>query len=220
MDFKAKLYVTKFFDNDLVAIHKSKVTLTLNRSEYVGMCIFDLSKVLMYEFHYDYIKNKYSNNSRLLFTDPDSLMYEIKTEDVYEDFRKDKEMFDFSNYSAESKYYDDSSKVVVGKVKDKTGGVAIKYFVGLKPKMNYCLVDDSSEHKKAKSVNRNVVETISYNEYKNILLNKKCLRHSMNRIQIKDRRIRTYEINKISLSCFNDKIRVLNNGYDGLGLGC
>ena len=57
-------------------------------------------------------------------------------------------------------------------MKDKTGGVAIKYFVGLKPKMNYCLADDSSEHKKAKSVNRNVVETISYNEYKNILLNK------------------------------------------------
>ena len=97
----------KLFDNDLVAIRKSKVTLTLNKSEYVGMCIFDLGKVLMYEFHYDYIKNKYSNNSRLLFTDPDNLMYEIKTEDVYEDFRKDKEMFDFSNYSAELKYYDD-----------------------------------------------------------------------------------------------------------------
>ena len=64
------------------------------------MCIPDLSKVLMYKFHYDYIENKYSNNSRLLFTDTDSLMNEIKIEDVYEDFRKDKEMFDLSNYSA------------------------------------------------------------------------------------------------------------------------
>ena len=63
------------------------------------MCILKLSKVLMYEFHYDYIKNKHGNNSRLLFTDADSLMYETKTENIYEDFSNDKEIFDFSNYS-------------------------------------------------------------------------------------------------------------------------
>ena len=70
------------------------------------MSIFELSKVLMYEFHYDY-------NSRLLFTDTDSLMYEIKTEDVYKDFSNDREMFDFSNYSTQSKYCDNSNKLVV-----------------------------------------------------------------------------------------------------------
>ena len=69
----------------------------------------------MYEFHYDYSKNKYGNNSRLLFTDTDSLMYEIKTEDVNEDFSDDTEMFDFSNYSTKSKYYDNSNKLVIGK---------------------------------------------------------------------------------------------------------
>ena len=68
----------------------------------------------MYEFHYDYIKNKYGNNSRLLFTDTDSLVYEIKTEDAYEDFNNNKEMFNFSNYSTKSKYYDNSKKLVVG----------------------------------------------------------------------------------------------------------
>ena len=68
------------------------------------------------------------------------------------------------------------------------------------------MVDDNSEHKKSKSVNKNVVATISHNEYKDVLLNKKSLRHSMNRIQSKDHRIETYEINKISLSCFDDKI--------------
>ena len=67
----------KIFDNDLVTIQKIKVTLTLNKPAYVGMHILDLSKVLMYEFHYDYIKNKYCNNSRLLSTDVDSLMHEI-----------------------------------------------------------------------------------------------------------------------------------------------
>ena len=80
----------KIFDNDLVAICKSKVTLMLNIPVYVGMCILDLSKVLMYEFHYDYIKNKYVDNSRLVFTDTDSSVDVIKTGDVYEDFSKDK----------------------------------------------------------------------------------------------------------------------------------
>ena len=67
------------------------------------MCISVLSKVLMHKLHYDYIKNEYDNNSRLLFTDTDSLMYEIKTEDVYKDFSNNKEMFDFSNYSTKIK---------------------------------------------------------------------------------------------------------------------
>ena len=93
----------KIFDNDLVADCKNKVTLTLNKPAYVGLCILKLSKVLMYEFNYDYIKNRYGNNSRLLFPGTDSLMYEIKTEDFYEDFSIDKEIFDFGNYSTESK---------------------------------------------------------------------------------------------------------------------
>ena len=69
-------------DNDLVAIRKNKITLTLNKPACIGMCILELCKVLMDKFHYDYIKNKYGNNSRLLFTDTDNLMYEIKTKDV------------------------------------------------------------------------------------------------------------------------------------------
>ena len=68
------------------------------------MCILELKNVLMYEFHYDYIKNKYRKDSRLLFRDTDSLMYEIKTERIQEDLRNDKEKFDFSNYSTKPKY--------------------------------------------------------------------------------------------------------------------
>ena len=185
----------KIFENDLVAIRKNKVTLTLNKPAYNGMCILELSKVLMYEFHYDYIKNKYGTRSRLLFTDTDSLMYEIKTEDIYEDLSSNKKMFDFSNYSTKSKYHDDSSKLVIGKMKDETAGAAIEEHVGLKPKMYSYLVDDNSKHKKAKGVSRNIVATIRHNEYKDLLLNKKCFRHSINRIQSKDHKIRTYEIN-------------------------
>ena len=80
----------KIFDHDLAAMHKSKVTLMLNKPAYTGMCILELSKVLMYKFHYDYIKKKYSNNSRLLFPDTESLMYDIKIGDVYKDFSNNK----------------------------------------------------------------------------------------------------------------------------------
>ena len=118
--FKPSYMSHIIFENDLIAICKNKVTLTLNKLAYIGMCILELSKVSMYEFHNDYIENKYFNNSKLLFTDTDSLMYEIKTEDIYEDFSNKKEIFDFSNYSTKSKYYDGSNKLVIGKMKDET----------------------------------------------------------------------------------------------------
>ena len=127
----------KIFENDLVTIRKSKVTLKLNKPAYAEMCILDLSKILMCEFHYDYIKNKYGNKSRLLFTDTDSSNMKLKTKMFMKILvRKDKEMFDFSNYS------------VVGKMKDEPGGVGIEEFVELKPKMYSFLVNDSSEQKK------------------------------------------------------------------------
>ena len=77
-------------------------------------------------------------------------MYEIKTEDSYEYFTDDQEMFDFSNYSTKSKYFDNSSKLVVGKMKDETNGVVIKEFLGWKPKMYSYLLDDNSKLKKQK----------------------------------------------------------------------
>ena len=96
----------------------------------------EFNEVLLYEFHYDYIKNKYDNKSKIFFTDADSVMYEIKTEDVSEDFSSNKELLDSSNYSTKSKYYDSSNKLVIGKMKGDTRGVAIEEFVGLMPKMH------------------------------------------------------------------------------------
>ena len=93
-------------------------------------------------------------------------MYEIKTEDVYKDFSKDKKMFDFSNYSTKSKNYDKSNKLFLGEMEDETAGVAVEEFIGLQSKMYSYLVDENSEHKKAKSANKNVVAVISYQEYK------------------------------------------------------
>ena len=91
-------------------------------------------------------------------------------------------MFGFSNYSTKSKYCDDSNKLVIGKKEDKTGRDAIEEFDLLKPKMYSFLVDDNREHKKRKGLNKNVVAATSHNEYKDVLMNNKYLRHSMNRI--------------------------------------
>ena len=109
---KPSYIAQNIFDNDLVALHKIKNTLRLNKPEYNRMCVLELNKVSVYEFHYNYIKNKYDNKSRLLFTNTDSFVYEIKTENAYDDFNKNKEMFDFRKYSAKSKYYDYSNALV------------------------------------------------------------------------------------------------------------
>ena len=195
--------VQNVFGNDLVAIRKNKVTLMLNKPAYIGIYILELIKVLRYELHYDYTNNKYGNKSRLLFTETNCLMYEIKTEDVYKDFTNDKEMFDFNIYSTniysnKSKYHDNSNKLVVDKMKDETAGVAIEEFFELKPKMYSYLVDGNREHKKTKGINKSIIAIIiNHNEYQDVLLNKKCLRYSRNRIQSKDHRIGTYDISKL-----------------------
>ena len=103
-------------------------------------------------------------------------------------------------------------------MKDERAIFAIEEFFRLKPKMYWYLVDDKSEPERAKDLNKSVGPTISHNEYKDVLLNKKCLRHSMNMIQNKDHIIESYEINKISLSWIDDKIYIQNNGCDGLAL--
>ena len=139
----------KIFDNNLVAICKSKLALKLNNPASIEIFILDLSKIFIYEFHHDCIKNEFGNKSKLIFTETDSLMYEIKTEDVHDNFRSNKEIFDFSNYSTKSKYYDDSNKLVIGKMKDETRRVVIEEFVGLKPSM-YSFLVDSNEHTKSK----------------------------------------------------------------------
>ena len=126
---------SKIFNENLVAVHKIKETLTLNRPAYVGMCILDLSKTLMYDFHYNYIKNKYGDKAKLLFTDTDSLTYEIKTKDVYRDFWNDKDRFDNSDYPENSPYFNKTNKKVIGKFKDEAAGVPVVEFAGLRSKM-------------------------------------------------------------------------------------
>ena len=120
-------------------------------------------------------------DAELLFTDTDNLAYEIKSENVYDEFFKWKDLFDFSNYSKDSKFYDDSNKKVVGKKKDEMGGIIIDEFIGLKSKMYAIKKIDGRESNTAKGVSI----VTEFNELKDVFFNKKIIRHKMKRIQAK-----------------------------------
>lgn len=112
----------KIFSNDLVGVENKKVKLLLNKPVYIGHTILDLSKLVMYDFHYNFMKKLYEDNIKLLFTDTDSLMYEIETPNLNEDIVKYKSMFDLSNYPVDHPLHDDANKKIVLKFKNETAG--------------------------------------------------------------------------------------------------
>ena len=261
---------SKIFNENLVAVHTKKEKLLLDKPSYVGMCILDLSKTHMYDFHYNYIKKKYPD-SQLLFTDTDSLFYHIKTEkDIYEEFWVDRELFDNSDYPKSSKFFFNENKKVIGKFKDETAGKPILEFVGLKSKMYsykknvvkkeikhqdyldvlfnenkkvigkfkdetagkpilefvglkskmYSYKIGEEEHKKAKGVKKNVVEKeIKHQDYLDVLFNKKIMHHQMNTIRSESHQINSYHLNKVSLSPYDDKRYLLDDGITSLAYG-
>ena len=148
----------------------------------------------------------------MLLTGTDSLTYEIKSEDVYEEFFKRKHLFDLSNYPKDSKLFDPANEKVIGKMKDASEGKINNVLVGLKSKMYSMKNIDDKEFNTAKGVN---IAT-EINEFKDTLFNKKVIKHKIKRIQSKKHKIGTYEINKISLSCFDDKRFVLDDGIPTL----
>ena len=201
----------KIFNENLVAVHKIKEQIKLNKPAYVGMCILDISKTLMYFFHYKFIKDKYG--AKLLFTDTDSLTYEIETEDVYEDLWKDKDLFDNSDYPENSPFYFKENKKVIGKFKDEAAGTIIKEFVGLRSKMYSYIKDNNKEQKTAKGIKKNIIKNIiKHRDYKETLFNMNQMHHKMKTIRSQNHQIKSYEINKVSLSCYDDKRYILEDG--------
>ena len=164
------------FNENLFAIIRIKEKLVLNRPIYVGMAILDLAKLLMYDFHYDYILKKYDRkNIKLMMTDTDSLFYEIKTDDVYEDLFQDKELFDNSNYPKTSKFFFDENKKVTGKMKDEAAGMVIKEFIGLRSKMpsnetNNKTTKKKKKKKKCRGISKHTVnKDITIDDYRDTL---------------------------------------------------
>ena len=211
------------FSEDLTAIHMKKTFLTFNKPVYLGMCILDLSKTLMFDFHYNYIKKKYEDKAKLLFTDTDSLMYEIRTKDFYEDIKGDvKDRFDTSDYPSNhpSGIPTGCNKKVLGMFKDEAGGKIIDEFVGLRAKLYSYKMFEGEDSKKCKGVKSLVVKnSITHDDYKNCLFTGKEQLRKMNVIKSHNHNIYTEQINKVALSSNDDKRHLLEGQTTTLALG-
>lgn len=209
----------KIFNDDLAAVHSSYVKLYLNRPTYVGFCILDISKTLMYDFHYNVIKTEYGNNAKLVLTDTDSLLYHVKCEDIYKDLLINAHLYDTSNYPIDHPLHSNVNKKVLGKFKDELGGLIMEEACGLRSKM-YSLKYGRNEKKTAKGVNRSVTEQeLKHEMYKNSLFNEKIQMTSMNQIRSINHNLYTVELHKIGLSPYDDKRFVLEDGIHTLAYG-
>ena len=211
------------FCENLVAIHMKKTKLVFNKPVYLGMCILDLSKTIMYNFHYNYIKPKYGEKVKLLFTDTDSLAYLIETEDFYKDIAPDvRERFDTSNFPKNhpSGIEVGINKKVINMFKDEAGGKQIAEFVGLRAKLYSYRMDEGEEIKKDKGIKTPVVKkTIRFNDYKDCLFNKKPQMRQMNVIRSRLHNVYTETVNKVALSCDDDKRIICEDGINTFAYG-
>ncbi|XP_031551874.1 uncharacterized protein LOC116289141 [Actinia tenebrosa] len=200
-------------------IHMKKANLLLNKPVYTGFTVLDLSKLLMYEFYYDKLKPKYGDRCHLLYTDTDSLILEVQTEDVYQDCVEDIDEYDTSGYPKEHFLYSAKNKKVIGKMKDEMLGKPIVEYVGLKPKMYSVLKLDGVE-KKAKGVKKYVVKKdITHESYLNVLRTLKEQRHKMNSLRSYGHQIHNVTQEKVSLSAFDGKRWMCDDGVHTIAFG-
>ena len=202
-------HTTKHFSKNLLAIEMKKTKVKLNKPIYLGMSILDISKTLMYEFWYDYVKPKYKDKSKLCYMDTDSFVINIFTEDFFGDINNDVERwFDTSNYDKNDKrpLPMGMNKKAISVFKDELGGKIMKDFCALRAKNYTYLIDDDSENKKAKGIKKCVIKRrLMFENYKNLLFTDKTILKSQLRFKSNHHNVYTEEVNKISLNSNADK---------------
>ena len=210
------------FDENLIAVHLKRTKLAFNKPVYCGMAILDISKTLIYDFHYGFILPKYGKNQKLLFTDTDSLCYEIETEDFYEDISNDVEKgFDTSNFPKDHPSgIQGKNKKVPGMMKDEAGGKIIEGFIGLRAKLYSYKMFEGKEEKKCKGIKKSVIKkNISFDDYKECLFSKKPQMRKMNVIRSRKHEVFSETVNKIALSVNDDKRIILDDKISTLAFG-
>ena len=210
------------YNNDLVAIKQKKKQLKLNKPIYAGMCILDLSKLWMYRFHYDTIKQQYGDRAKLLFTDTDSLCYHIRTHDFYREMRK--EEYDLSDYPEDNEFHSTANKKVLGKFKDECNGKAPSEFVGLRPKMYSLKIPTEKDKKTAKGVQKAFMKNkITHEDYRRCLMSEETEDKQQHAkwcaIRSCKHEVKSIEVNKVGLCAYDNKRWLKQDGVESLAYG-
>ena len=217
-------HTINLISEDLSIIEMKKTKVKMTKPIYLGLSILEISKILMYEFWYDYMKQKYDKKVKLCYMDTDSFIMNIKTNYIYENIANDVEnRFDTSNYEVNRPLPMGKNKKIIGLMKDELGGKIIMEFVTLRPKTYSFLTDDGKEDKKAKGTKKCVIKKmIKFNDYKKCLLSDEVILKSQQRFISKKHYVFTENINKIALSNNDDKRIISSNkissypyGYKG-----
>jgi len=200
------------------------MSITMNRPLYIGMSILDISKTLMYDFHYNKMVKYYGRgNIGIAYTDTDAMLYWIKTADMYRDLRTFPytDDFDFSDYPEDHRNYDRGrNKKVLGKFKDETNGTVIEEFVGLMSKMYAFKTVDNDVTKKAKGVKKICLKKyLGFDNYKKCLFENEVSYVNINSIRSFNHQLYSICERKKALSSYDDKRVILENGIHTLPYG-
>jgi len=196
----------RIINEDITMVKTRMTKIKWNKPTYIGFCVLELSKLLMYQFHYDHVRTTYGNRAKLLFTDTVSLCYELTTDDAYADMLRDAELFDTSDYPRTHANYSADNCKVIGKFKDECNGTPVLEFVGLRPKMYSLLTLDGKEKSTAKGIKTSYQRKHIKNElYKHCLFHNTTTTASYYQIGSDNHQLSTNKIVRAALSPYDDK---------------
>ena len=217
---KPTFHSLHIFQSDFVGVQYKKPQVLLNKPVYLGFTILELSKMHMYDFHYNYMLKSFGLESlKLLYTDTDSFIYKIWHENYQNIMKELLDLFDFSNLDSTHPLCNNNNHKVMGKFKDEAAGKKIKEFIALRPKMYSILFDSGEVMKRVKGVHRTSVNSMFHSEFKDVLLNSKQTYALYNTIRSFKHQVYTVEEHKLALSPFEDKRWLYPNGVRSLAYG-
>ena len=203
---KPNFHSRSVFSENLIAVELRKLEVKFNKPIYVGMCILDISKICLYEFHHEYMFPLHAQNCKILYTDTDSLIYHIRCDDIYETMKHNIDRFDTSDYPIDNAYnMPHVNKRVRGLMKDENNGAIMTNFVGLTAKMYALRVDGKKDTKTAKGVKTIVIaRTITFDDYAQCLHREIEMVRRQSCIRSKLHKVYTISESKIALSPYDD----------------